>query len=174
LNQRYFYLYWLCCILMLPTNTIAGTELKIGFVNSIKLMETAPQVEAANKRLEQEFAPRQRRLVSARQEIKKLDERLAKDGNIMGETESNNVARDSRDKKRELKRQEDEFREDYNIRRNEELEKLQKRILEVIQAIAKEQNYDFILSEGVVWASGRVDITDQVLQRLNQPAGSGR
>lgn len=154
-------------IIALLSTTLAATELKIGFVNALKLMETSPQVESANKRLEQEFAPRQRKLVSAQQEIKKLEERLTKEGNIMSDSESQNLARDVRDKKRELQRQQDEFREDYNLRRNEELDKLQKRILEVIQTIAKEEAYDFVLSDGVVWASGRVDITDQVLKRLS-------
>jgi outer membrane protein len=144
-------------------------EMKIGFVNAIKVMESAPQVERANSRLEKEFAPRQREIVNAQQDIKKIEERLAKDGAIMSETESNKLNRDLRDKKRELKRQQEEYREDYNIRRSEELDKLQKKIIEVIQVLAKEESYDFVLSDGgVVWASERVDITDKVLKRLNQ------
>ena len=99
-------------------------EMKIGFVNAIKVMESAPQVERANSRLEKEFAPRQREIVNAQQDIKKIEERLAKDGAIMSETESSKLNRDLRDKKRELKRQQEEFREDYNIRRSEELDKL--------------------------------------------------
>lgn len=165
MKRRYFYLgiYLLCTV----TATNVAAELKVGFVNSLKVMDSAPQVEAANKRLEQEFAPRQRKLVGSQQEVKKLEERLAKEGNIMGEAEADDISRDIREKRRDLKRQQDEFREDYNIRRNEELDKLQKRIIEVIQTIAKEQGYDLILSEGVVWASPKVDITDQVLKRLN-------
>ncbi len=165
MKRRYFYLgiYLLCTVI----STDVAAELKIGFVNSLKVMDNAPQVEAANKRLEQEFAPRQRKLVGAQQEVKRLEERLTKEGNIMGEAEADNISRDIREKRRDLKRQQDEFREDYNIRRNEELDKLQKRIIEVIQTIAKEQGYDLILSEGVVWASPKVDITDQVLKRLN-------
>jgi outer membrane protein len=81
--------------------------------------------------------------------------------------------RDIISKKRELKRQQDEFREDYNIRRNEELDKLQKRIIEIIQSVAREEAYDFILSDGVVWASKKVDITDKILMRLNQQ-GQGK
>jgi outer membrane protein len=147
---------------------LAAAELKVGFVNAVKVMESAPQVEKANARLEQEFAPRQRRIVNAQQEVRRLEEKLAKEEATSSETESRNLSRDLMAKKRDLKREQDEFREDYNIRRNEELDKLQKRIVEVIQGLAKEEGYDFILSDGVVWASERVDITDKVLRRLSQ------
>lgn len=150
----------------------AATELKIGFVNAIKLMETAPQVESANRRLEQEFAPRQRRLVSAQQEIKTIEERLTKNESIMSEAESRKLRRDVREKKRDLRNQEDEFKEDYNLRRNEELEAIQQTIHKVIQTLAEEESYDFILSEGVVHASSRVDITDQVLKRLKEQSSN--
>ena len=146
----------------------AATDLKIGFVNPVKVMESSKQVQLADKRLQDEFSSRQKRLVSAQQEIRKMEEKLSKDSAIMSEDESQRQSRDLISKKRDLKREQDEFREDYNFRRNEELDKLQNSILEVIQKIAKEENYDFVLSDGVVWASDRVDITDTVLGRLNR------
>jgi outer membrane protein len=158
--------YLLALLSLLPAAAFA--ELKAGFVNAVKVMEAAPQVEKANARLEQEFAPRQRRIVTAQQEVRRLEEKLAKEETTSSDTESRNLSRDLMAKKRDLKREQDEFREDYNIRRNEELDKLQKRIVEVIQGLAKEEGYDFILSDGVVWASERVDITDKVLRRLTQ------
>ncbi len=145
-----------------------AADLKIGFVNPVKVMESSKQVQLADKRLQDEFSSRQKRLVSAQQEIRKMEEKLSKDSAIMSEDESQRQSRDLISKKRDLKREQDEFREDYNFRRNEELDKLQKSILEVIQKIAKEENYDFVLSDGVVWASDRVDITDTVLGRLNR------
>lgn len=166
LNKLYFTLMLLFYAL---APHIHAEALKIGFVNAMKVMEQAPQVESANKRLEQEFAPRQRAIVTAQKQIRELEERLSKNVDIMSEAETRRLSRDLRDKKREFKHQQEEFREDYNIRRSEELDKLQKKIIEVIQAIAKEQAYDVILSDGgVVWAGNRVDITDKVLQRLNQ------
>lgn len=160
---------WLYCY-----SVATAAELKIGFVNAIKLMETAPQVESANQRLEQEFAPRQRRLVSAQQEIKTLEERLIKNEAIMSQTENRKLRRNIREKKRDLRNQEDEFKEDYNLRRNEELETIQKTITKIIQTLAEEESYDFILSDGVVWASSRVDITNKVLNRLGKQSNQRR
>lgn len=164
-NYRFYLVIGLFCCFLSGT---AQAEFKFGFVNPVKVMESARQVESANSRLEQEFAPRQRRIVSAQQDIKKMEERLSRDGAIMSEEEQRRISRDVLSMKRDLKREQDEFREDYNLRRNEELDKLQKKIIEVIQDIAREEAYDFILSDGVVWASDRVDITEKVLKRLNR------
>jgi len=162
--MRYFYLI-VALFGMILSHQVAA-ELKIGFVNAIRVMDEAPQVESANKRLEREFAPRQRRLVSAKQAIRKIEERLAKNASIMSDAEARRLSREIRDKRRDLKRQQEEFQEDYNIRRNEELNKIQKSIIQVIQQVAKAESYDFILSDGVVWASQRVDITNKIINYL--------
>lgn len=165
MNKRFIYL-GMMLLCSLYVGHVTAKELKIGFVNAVKVMEQAPQVSAANARLEREFEPRQREIANGQREIKGLEDKLAKDGAIMSEVQSRDMSRDIINKKRDLKRQQDEFREDYNIRRSEELDKLQKQIIEVIQAVAKEQSYDLILSDGVVWASDSIDMTDQVLKRL--------
>ncbi len=159
---------FICLLTSILFSTQAVAALKIGFVNAIKVMEKAPQVEKANRRLEREFAPRQRRLVNSSKNIKKLESRLKRGGATMSQVQVRRLERRVRDKKREFRRQQEEFREDYNIRRNEELEKIQKVITKVIQQLAKRERYDFILSDGVVWASKRVDITNKVLKKLRQ------
>lgn len=162
--MRYFYLIVALFGMILSPQVAA--EFKIGFVNAIRVMDEAPQVESANKRLEREFAPRQRRLVSAKQAIRKLEERLSRNASIMKEADVQQLSREIRNKRRDLKRQQEEFQEDYNMRRNEELDKIQKSIIQVIQQVAKAESYDFILSDGVVWASKRVDITNKIISHL--------
>jgi len=90
----------------------------------------------------------------------------------MSEAEQRNVERDVLARKRDLKRSQDVFREDFNIRRNEELGKLQRLVVETIRSIAKEQKYDLMLTDGVLFASDQVEITEQVLKRLRDQAGS--
>jgi outer membrane protein len=86
----------------------------------------------------------------------------------MSETQSSKLERDVLAKRRDLKRSQEEFRDDLNIRRNEVLAKLQKDIYDVVVAFAKEQNFDLILTQGVVFSSAKVDVTDSVLKKLNQ------
>ena len=153
---------------------LAHAELRIGFVNASKVLEEAPQAAAARESLQQEFAPRDRELVSGQREIKALEEKLARDAAVMNETEQRNLERDILNRKRDLKRSQDVFREDFNLRRNEELGKLQKLVIETIRAFAQEQKYDLMLTDGVLFASEAVDVTAQILQRLKDGAGAKR
>ncbi|RRQ20048.1 OmpH family outer membrane protein [Thiohalobacter thiocyanaticus] len=153
-------------LLVLPLSVLA--EVKVGFVNTSKLMEEAPQAQSASKQMETEFAPREKELISLQREIKQMEDKLARDGAVMSESERNKAERELLNQKRDLKRSQDEFREDLNIRRNELLSQLQKELNDAIVALAKEEGYDLVLFEGVVFASDRIDITDAVLERLRR------
>jgi len=157
--------FFLLLGLLLSANTLAA-DLKIGFVNVARLLEKAPQAEQAKKELEREFSPRDKKLVAEQKEIKQMEERLAKDSAVMSQSERDRLDRDILGRKREAKRAQDEFREDFNLRRNEELTQLQKEIFEAIQSLAKEGNYDLLLTDGVVFANESIDVTSQVENRL--------
>lgn len=147
--------------------TVAVAELKIGFVNVPKVLEKAPQAESAKKRLEKEFSPRDKSLVAQQKEIQTLEERMTKDAQVMSESERRNLEKDVANKQREAKRAQQEFSEDFNLRRNEELGKLQRKIVEVIRALAKDEGYDLLLTDGVIFAGEQLDVTAQVQKRLS-------
>lgn len=146
---------------------ISFADIKIGVVNIPAVLEKAPQAEKAKKRLEQEFKPRDNQLVSQQKEIQSLEEKLNKDAKVMSDSERNRLERDIQNKKRDAKRSQQEFSEDFNTRRNEELGKLQRRIVEAIRAIAKDQEFDLILTDGVIYSSPQMDITSQLQQKLS-------
>ncbi len=152
--------------LMLVAN-VSFAELKIGFVDVARVLEEAPQAEKAKKRLEKEFSPRDKHLLAQQKEIQKMEEKLARDAAVMGETEGRKLERDIISKKREAKRAQQEFSEDFNMRRNEELGKLQKRIFEAIKALAKEEKFDLLLTSGVIYANDQIDVTGRVQKKLS-------
>ena len=152
------------------TSNVAAADYKIGVVQAVRVLESAPQADAAKKKLETEFAGKDKSLVSKQKELKALEDRAAKDSAIMSESERARLERDVMNMRRELKRDSDEFRDDVNFRRNEEFAKIQKMIVEAIQSIAAEQKYDLVLGEGVIFASKAVDITDLVIDRLKKSA----
>ena len=141
-------------------------ETKIGFVDTVKLMEAAPQAKSAQSKIESEFSPREKELVALQRDIKQLEDKLSRDGAVMSESESTKLERDILAKRRDLKRAQEEFRDDLNIRRNEVLAKLQKEMYEAVVALAKDEKYDLIFSQGVVYSSDKVDITESVLKKL--------
>lgn len=162
---------WLLAVSIgLATSIGLAAELKVGYVNAVKVIEQAPQGEAALKKLQAEFGPRDKKLVDMQQEIKKMEEDLERNALIMNDADRREKERQLLGLKRELRRATQEFREDYNMRRNEELAALQKIVKQVIVEIAKQENYDLIVHEGTIYASSKIDITDKVLEKLNKAA----
>ena len=155
-------------ILSLSLAPVHAEEYKLGAVNAVKVLEQSPQAERARKVIEQEFAPRDKKLVAQQKEIKEMEDHLTKDGAIMSEAERSKLERDLINKKRDLKRDQDEFRDDFNFRRNEEFSKIQKDIVNAIQEVAKQNNYDVVLSDGVIYASDKVDISNLVIEYLKK------
>lgn len=150
-------------------------ELKIGVVNIPQLMEQAPQARVAMSALEEEFQPRQRSIVAKQSEFEELSEKVQRDVAVMGETERRNAEKELRDLQREVARLQTEFREDLNLRRNEELGNLQRSLLKEVQDYAEASGFDLVVGDGVLYASTAVNITENVLRAMEanfQAAGN--
>lgn len=161
-------------VLMLGMLSVpAYAETTVGVVNFLRMMEEAPQAKAAQTKIESEFAPREQELVALQKGIRKLEDKLAKDGAVMSETQSNKLEREILSKGRDLKRSREEFRDDLNIRKNEVTSQLQRQMLEATRVLAKEKGFDIILGQGVVYANESSDITHMVLEKLTNDFKSG-
>ena len=152
--------------IMLPMLAMSPAQAdKIGFVNTERLLREAPLSVAAQKKLEREFAARDQELQKLAKQARDLQAQLDKDGVTMSETERKNKERDLGNLNRDLQRQGRAFREDLNLRRNEELGQIQDRARKAIQDIAKAEKYDIIV-EQAVYVDPKNDITDRVMKAL--------
>ena len=151
-------------------------DMKIGVVSLPALIERAPQTKIAMDALQEEFAPRQREFLAKQKEFEYLTAKAQKDFAVMGETERRNAEKDLRDLQREVTRLQNEFREDLNLRQNEEYGVLQRAMLKEVQDYAQAQGYDLIVGDGVLFASNAVNITEEVLRAVeaNHQATSAR
>jgi outer membrane protein len=153
----------------------AQGNLKIGVINVGKLLENAPQSKVVQDKLQKEFEPRQQAIVAKRQKLQTQQDTFQKDSPVMGEEERLNLERQIRDTQRDLQRDENEYLEDLNARRNEEVGKLQREVLQRVQAYASAQKFDLVLADAI-YVSGAVDITQSVITALQASApaaGSG-
>ncbi|MCA1799236.1 MAG: OmpH family outer membrane protein [Xanthomonadaceae bacterium] len=149
-------------------------DMKIGVVNLNRLQEQAPQAQAAQATLEREFADRQRDLLAEQRAVTQLQERLQREADTIADpAEAARLERDLRTRQRDFQRNAQQFEEDLNIRRNEELARFQRQVFDEIQVFSREESFDVVLAQGVLYHSERVDVTDRILQRL-QRAGGGR
>jgi outer membrane protein len=152
----------------LLTGASFAESYRIGFVNATRVFEESPQYKSARDRLETEFSRREKELLSNQKQLKQLEEKLQRDGAVMSESEAKRLERDVLSRSRKLKNAQTEFREDLNLRQNEEFKKLRAQIREVIQDVGKAEKIDLIVSDGVVYYSKKIDISDLVLEKLRR------
>ena len=146
----------------------AAAETKIGFLDVSRVTEESPQYVSARKSLQKELDRRESDLRSKAEKLKKLEEKLQRDAKVMSESELKRLERDILSRQRKLKNARDEYRDELTLRQNEERNKLLRQVREVVQAIGKEEGFDLILTDGVAYASKKVDISDKVLKRLKR------
>jgi outer membrane protein len=144
----------------------ANAEIKVGYVDFQKLMTEAPQVKSAMQALQNEFGPRQRELLAMQNDLKARDEKLTKEGAIMAEADRAKAEKALRDQQREFSRKGGEFQDDLSTRKNEEIGKVQRYLLEEIRTYSSAQGFDLVLGEGVFYNKPQLDITAQVLEVL--------
>jgi outer membrane protein len=154
--------------LLFSVNPAGAQELKLGYVNSERVLRDSAPAKAAQAKLEGEFGRRERELNDVRNRLKAAADKFEKEAPTLPESEKTRRQRELVDQERDLQRKQREFQEDLNQRKNEELAAVVERANRVIKQIFETEKYDAILQE-VVFAGPRVDITDKVIRALNTP-----
>jgi outer membrane protein len=144
---------------------VSGQELKIGFVNTDRVFKEAAPALRSQKKLQDEFAPRDQEIKAVNAQATEVKAKLEKDGLTMAESEKRALESELARLSREIQRLQREFREELNLRKQEELKVILRIANEEIDKIAAEEKYDLILQEAV-YRSDRLDITDKVIKAL--------
>jgi outer membrane protein len=156
--------------LSLAALSASAQELKIGYVNSERVLREANMAKAAQTRLEAEFSKREKELTDQGNKLKAAADKLDKEAPTLSEAERGRRQRELVEQDRDMQRKRREFQEDLNQRKNEELAAVVEKANKVIKQIFDGEKYDVILQE-VVFAGPKVDMTDKVIKLLNASAG---
>lgn len=141
---------------------------KLAFINPAVLLTKSPQALAANKKLQDEFLPREQSLKSMQQKLQQMQDDFKKNQSIMSEEEKQKAQSDFVAQAREAQFAEKSFKQDLQERQVFETQTLNQDISKVIQDYGEKNGYDFIFTEGVAYASDAVDITDEILEILKK------
>ena len=156
-------------IALLSFSAVVMAENKIGFVNSQKILNDAPQAARAKKKIEKDFEKRDQDLQRIAKQLQGMQENLDKNSVTMAESERRTKEREFGDLNRDFQRKQREFREDLSQRQNEEMASIFERVNKIIKQIAEAEKYDIIFQEAV-YANPRIDITDKVIKALGDGA----
>lgn len=156
---------FLTALLISASLNAFAADIKIGFVNTERVFREAAPALRAQKKLEKEFAPREQELQRLAKQARDLQALLERENVTLSDTERRAKERELANVNREFQRTQREVREDFNVRRNEEMTAVQERANRAIIAIAESEKFDLILQD-VVFASRTIDITERVLKSL--------
>ncbi|MFA9949513.1 OmpH family outer membrane protein [Rhodocyclaceae bacterium Wk13] len=147
------------------SQVMAADALKIGYVNTQRIFRDAPSAVRAAKKIEAEFSKRDQDLQRMAKQLQSMQENLETNAMTMSESDRRAKEKSLNDLSREFQRKQREFREDLNLRQNEENTAIIDKANQAIRQIAESEKYDLILQD-VVWVSQQLDITDKVIKAL--------
>lgn len=151
----------------LAVNSVAiADEYKIGVINTDRILrESAPARDAARS-IEQEFQGREAALVKQETELRDLVGRAERDAPKLNDADRSARQRDLDQRGREIEKQRRQLAEDLKTRQFDELSRLKERLDAVLTRIARDQGFDLILQDGLLYVGRSVDITDTVIKAL--------
>ncbi|HXS29001.1 MAG TPA: OmpH family outer membrane protein [Steroidobacteraceae bacterium] len=150
----------------------AWAELKIGYVNFQLLAARSPQAQAIQNSLNKEFGTRGQALAKEEEALKARADKFQRDAATMTDEQRDREQKYLRDTDRDVQAKKSELQDDFNQRKNEELSRLQKALIEQVQTYAKAQGFDIVLAGDVIYATPTIDLTSAVLERLKDSSGS--
>jgi outer membrane protein len=154
----------LLMLLMVVAAPATAQQLRVGYVDMKKVLDSAPQVLAGREKLDLEFRPRNETIEFQERQAQTMDDRLQ-----MGDLNEDarvRLDRELREMRRNVNRQKEDLRDELSFRRTEEVQKLEDQINQAVEEIARNNGYDLILSSPVVYADPSLDITQLILDQL--------
>ena len=164
--MRNFLKLFLAALVLSASAASYAEGVKLGVVNVALLLEQAPQAKSATAALEKEFSPQQSELKNLAAKLEQQQADYQKDRSAMSDAQKVSKEREITMLTREIQRRRNDVQELLNLRRNEELAKLQTIVNDAIKAIGKKQGFDLILYEGIAYTNSKIDVTQDVLDHL--------
>ena len=155
--------------LLATVGVAQAAELKVGYVDTQRIFRDAPLAQKAGKKLESEFSKRDQELQRMAKQLQGMQESLEKNAVTMSEADRRTKERELNELSRDFQRKQREFREDLNLRQNEENAAIIEKANKAIKQIAEAEKYDLIVQD-VVWVSPRLDITEKIIKALSESA----
>ena len=157
---------WLLVLLGLLAFAAQAQDFRVGFVNTDRIFREANTAKAAQVKLEQEFARREKELNDMGTALKTASERFEREAPTLAESQRGQRQKALIDQDREFQRKRREIQEDMTSRKNEELQQVLERANRVVRQVAEQEKYDLILQDAV-YINPKHDITEKVIKALN-------
>ena len=153
-------------LLALLVTSINAQSIKIGYIDVEEVINSLPQYQHDNDSLIQQFEPKKQQLLDLFKHIELLKENL----NNLDKSINNENYQKELDNIRELEasfqKETELWQQQLNQKKYESLQKIETMINLAIEEFAISENYDLILYQNAAFASDQVNITNQIISKI--------
>jgi outer membrane protein len=138
---------------------------KVGYVQMKTIMQSQQSLDIG-KKLMTEFKPKNDQLEKIKKQLIDKETALEKESATLSQKDYASKRQDLDRQKIDWERKKTKQHEDFELRKQEELNNFQNNVNEAVTSIGQSENYDLILYNTGGYIGPRVDITDKVLKVL--------
>ena len=153
-------------LLALLVTSINAQSIKIGYIDVEEVINSLPQYQHDNDSLIQQFEPKKQQLLDLFKHIELLKKNLNNvDRSINNENyqkELNNII----ELEASFQKETELWQQQLNQKKYESLQKIETMINLAIEEFAISENYDLILYQNAAFVSDQVNITNQIISRI--------
>ena len=158
----------LAAVALLVAAGPVAAELKIAVLDTQRALVESEEAKALVERINRELKAEEAEAKELSDSIKKLQDRLQTDGEVMSAAEKRKVSKDIEDKQIDLQFMVNKLQKELNDRRQELLQQMVPKVDAVLKDLIELEGYDLILERGSLrYANPKHDITRKVTEKLN-------
>lgn len=161
----------LCLLALLPSVAVAQDAPRVAYVDMQRLLTESPQALAAQTRLQLEFEARDELLREDAARLEALEQRQRRDAAILSAADAQALEREIETLRRSVRQTRERLRTELEERKESEYQRFFMQITDSVIEYARDEGIDLVVPGPVVFASNRIDITDNVLERLRRQGG---
>lgn len=150
----------------------AHAETRIGYVDTARVLNEAPQMQEIRDRLKSEFKDEEEAIQKKQNELLELQEKAKSQGENMSDAERKKLQEQFLKLRGEFSKLLQDYKEKASARQQEEFSRFDNVVKREIQQFAQQEGYDLILTDGVAFANSSIDVTDKVIARIKAAAAS--
>lgn len=156
-------LLWMALLLATPA---VAQPIKMGFINILRIERESKRPKRDAETLKQEFAGREQALRELHAKVTAMQKELESVKPGMPPEQADRQKREFAILAQQFEQVRRDFLEDIERRKAEERQKFLRDLSAVVRKIAEARGLDLVVQEAV-YASGGIDITDEVLKALD-------
>jgi len=159
-----------CPLALRAQSAPVASASKVGVLNIQAAIANTAEGKKVFADLQSKYQPRQQELQRLQQEIQAIQDQLTKQGPALSDEEQGRLSREVEEKNTQLKRSAEDAQNDFNHDRDDAINRIGQKMVQVIKQYAAQNGFTLVLDSGqipIYYAAPELDITQEIVKRFD-------